>query len=184
MADVRGLHLIRVALGARAVVSVSHLQRRLGMAVATAGSALAEQVLACVRAEGLAYVPALEFFSGRPCMDVNVFRLAVRAADVACEYVAREAQDRLWPLFSNLHIENVHAHAFTMPRVSPKQPDAMSSLARHYALNDVRLELVVSAFERNEAAAGYERFASQKVIRGLRDSFDDIAISSAKLMDR
>jgi hypothetical protein len=172
-----------VALGARAMVPVTHLQRRLGMAVATAGNALADKVLACVHTEKLDYVPALEYFSGRPCMDVDVFKLVVRAADVACEYVAREAQDRLWPLFSNLHIENVHAHAFTMPRVNPKLPDAMAALIRHYSLNDVRLELVVSAFERNAVAEGYERFAAQKVIRGLRDSFDDITISSAKLMD-
>lgn len=183
MADVRGLHLTRVALGARAVVPVSYLQRRLGMAVASAGNALAGNVLACVQTEKLDYVPALEFFSGRSCMDVDIFKLAVRAADVACEYVAREAQDRLWPLFSNLHIENVHAHAFTLPRVNPRQPDAMASLSRHYALNEIRLELVVSAFERNAAAEGYERFAAQKVIRSLRDSFDDVTISSARLIE-
>jgi hypothetical protein len=116
-------------------------------------------------------------------MDADIFSLAVRAADVACEYVARETQDRLWPLFSNLHIENMHAHAFTLPRVNLRHPDRLRDLARHYTPTDVRLELVTSNVERGPQPAGLERFAAQKVIRGLRECFDDITITNATLIE-
>jgi hypothetical protein len=174
---------MRVAIAAHVVVPLAYLQRRLGMAVAGMASSLATKVLACVDAEHLGYVPALEYFANRDGMDADLFNLAVRAADVACEYVARETQDRLWPLFSNLHIENMHAHAFTLPRINLRQPDRQRDLARHYAPTDIRLELVTSNLERGPQAPGFERFASQKVVRGLRESFDEITISSATLIE-
>ncbi len=183
MAEPPRVHVIRVAIGARAIVPMTYLQRRLGMAVAGVASSLASIVLRCVESERLGYVPALEYFSGRAGMDADLFNLAVRAADVACEYVARETQDRLWPLFSNLHIENMHAHAFTLPRINLHQPDRLRDLVRHYAPTDVRLELVTASIERGPQSTGFERFASQKVVRSLRDCFDDITIANAILIE-
>jgi hypothetical protein len=94
--------------------------------------------------------------------------------------VKREVQTLLWPVFSSVRIERATSLAFTLPRMTPAQPDALEKLAQHYFPNSVRLELVLTTLDKQHRLEEVENFSEQKVMRNLRDAFESVSVSATR----
>jgi len=94
--------------------------------------------------------------------------------------VKREVQTHLWPVFSSVQIERATTLAFTLPRVTPAQPDALARLAQHYFPNAVRLELVLTTLDKQHRMEEAEKFSSSKVVRNLRDAFESVSVTATR----
>jgi hypothetical protein len=82
-----------------------------------------------------------------------------------------------------VHIERATTLAFTMPRVTPAQPDALAKLAQHYFPNAVRLELVLTTLDKQHRLDEAEKFSSQKVMRNLREAFESVTVTTTRRLN-
>jgi hypothetical protein len=174
------LGLVPVALTVQVVMAPERLEALLSAAERSLGSTLAERVDAIVRAEKLGYYPALDFFADHPGLDPNLIDMVKALAAQIRKRVKREVQTHLWPVFSSVQIERATTLAFTLPRVKPAQPDALAGLALHYFPNAVRLELVLTTFDKQHRLEEAEKFSSSKVVRNLRDAFESVSVTETR----
>ena len=142
------LGFVPVALTIQVVMAPARLEAQLSAAERSLGRTLAERVDAIVRAEKLGYYPALDYFEDHPGIDPELIGMVKSLAAQIRKRVKREVQTQLWPVFSSVQIERATTLAFTMPRMTPAQPDALARLAQHYFPNAVRLELVLTTLDK------------------------------------
>ena len=176
------LGIVPVALTIQVVMAPERLEALLNTAERNLGRTLAERVDQIVRAERLGHYPALGFFEGHPGMDPELIGTAKALAAQIRKRVKREVQMHLWPVFSGVQIERATTLAFTLPRMTPAQPDALTRLAQHYFPNAVRLELVLSMLDKQRHLEEAEKFSSHKVMRNLRDVFDSVRVTATRRM--
>lgn len=179
--DNRGtLGIVPVALTIQVVLAPQRLEALLNVAERNLGQTLAERVEAIVRAQRLGYYPALDFFDDHPDMDLELIGTVKALAAQIRKRVKREVQTHLWPVFSSVRIERATTLAFTLPRMTPAQPDALVRLAQHYFPNAVRLELVLSTLDKQHRMEEAEAFSADKVVRNLRDAFESVSVSATR----
>ena len=179
--DNRGtLGIVPVALTIQVVLAPQRLEALLNVAERNLGQTLAERVEAIVRAQRLGYYPALDFFDDHPDMDPELIGTVKALAAQIRKRVKREVQTHLWPVFSSVRIERATTLAFTLPRMTPAQPDALVRLAQHYFPNAVRLELVLSTLDKQHRMEEAEAFSADKVVRNLRDAFESVSVSATR----
>ncbi|MEK7758891.1 MAG: hypothetical protein AAB304_04720, partial [Pseudomonadota bacterium] len=179
--DNRGtLGIVPVALTIQVVLAPQRLEALLNVAERNLGQTLAERVEAIVRAQRLGYYPALDFFDDHPDMDPELIGTVKALAAQIRKRVKREVQTHLWPVFSSVRIERATTLAFTLPRMTPAQPDALVRLAQHYFPNAVRLELVLSTLDKQHRLEEAEAFSADKVVRNLRDAFESVSVSATR----
>ena len=177
------LGVVPVALTIQVTMAPEQLEALLGTAERNLGRTLAERVQTIVRADRLGYYPALDFFEDHPAMDPALIgAVKVLAAQIR-KRVKREVQTHLWPVFSSVQIERATSLAFTLPRMTPAQPDALEKLAQHYFPNSVRLELVLSTLDKLHRLEEVENFSAQKVMRNLRDVFESVSVSATRRLN-
>jgi hypothetical protein len=174
------LGLVPVALTIQVVMASERLEAQLNTAERSLGRTLAERVDAIVRSEKLGYYPALDFFEDHPDMDPDLIGMVKAIAAQIRKRVKREVQTHLWPVFSSVQIERATTLAFTLPRMSPAQPDALARLAQHYFPNAVRLELVLTTLDKQHRLDEAEKFSSSKVVRNLRDAFESVSVTATR----
>ena len=174
------LGFVPVALTIQLVMAPERLEAQLSSAERSLGRTLAERVDAIVRAEKLGYYPALDYFEDHPGMDPELIGTVKALAAQIRKRVKREVQTQLWPVFSSVQIERTTTLAFTLPRVTPAQPDALARLARHYFPNAVRLELVLTTLDKQHRLDEAEKFSSSKVVRNLRDTFESVSVTATR----
>ena len=174
------LGLVPVALTIQVVMAPERLEAQLNTAERNLGRTLAERVDAIVRAEKLGYYPALDFFEDRAGMDPKLIGMVKSLAAQIRKRVKREVQTHLWPVFSSVQIERATTLAFTLPRMTPAQPDALARLAQHYFPNAVRLELVLTTLDKQHRMEEAEKFSSSKVVRNLRDAFESVSVTATR----
>lgn len=176
--DNRGtLGIVPVALTVQVVLAPERLEALLNVAERNLGQTLAERVEAIVRAQRLGYYPALDYLEDHPDMDPELIGTVKALAAQIRKRVKREVQTHLWPVFSSVRIERATTLAFTLPRMTPAQPDALVRLAQHYFPNAVRLELVLSTLDKQHRLEEAEAFSADKVVRNLRDAFESVSVS-------
>ena len=173
------IQAIDFALSVELVLRPEVYEQRFGMTPESVGGFLADQVSAYVWREKGGYYPPLEFFRGREEVDPELIGMAEEMAWFAEDWCRVEIRRRVTQAFSRLAVRNVQTIAFTMPRVRPRQPNAQHLLARHYAPDTLRVELLASSLERGEFE-GLERLAAHKVSRWLRDSVVEIEIPAVR----
>lgn len=178
-----GLTIVTSIVTVKATIALSMLQERLGTLAALCGPNLAAQIDAFVRREKLGYYPALEFFNGRDAVDPMLIAAVEEIAHFACEYAKAEAHNRLWAAFSRVHVQHVQALAFTLPGVRTQQADALDALAAHLTPNVVKLELVVSLLQKGPAGPGLEKFSAKKTLWWLREAFESVTITDARVQE-
>jgi hypothetical protein len=183
MSEGRPLLMTRIALTLRVRVAKSVLVEHLGKLGEQLGDRLAEQVERYVQSERPGYFPALNFFDDRSDVDPALLEAARRMAEVVGAYVARNIQDRLFPVFSSVSILQVKPLAYTMPHVAVSDPEAHKLLARHYHPNLFRVELQVSLLERNTPRRNRVQVAEQRVGWWLRDAFSGVDIVDARAVE-
>ncbi len=182
MTHPRAIHIVKTALSLRVRVALSLLQERLGELAAGAGADLAVQIDALVRAEKLGYYPALDFFAQREGIDRGLLAAHEQAARFVREHVEKEVRARLWPAFSHVRVVNTQSPAFALPSVRPSQPEAVAALAQHYTPALVKVDLVVSSLKKGAAGEGAERAAAQQARWWLRECFESVEVSDARVV--
>jgi hypothetical protein len=174
------LGVVSVALTLQVVMAPDRLDALLSAAERNLGGTLAKCVQKIVRAEQLGYYPALDYFEGHPGMDPELIGLVTTLAAQIRKRVKREVQTNLWPVFSSVQIVRATTLAFTLPRMTPAQPDALARLAQHYFPNAVRLELVLSTLDKQSRLEEAEKFSSSKAVRNLRDVFESVSVTAIR----
>lgn len=182
MTDTRAIHIVKTALSLRVRVALPYLQERLGDLAAGAGANLATQIDALVRREKLGYYPALDYFASRDGIDRGLLVAHEEAARFVREHVEKEARARLWPAFSHVRVVNTQSLAFALPSVRPSRPEALSALAQHYTPTQVKIDLVVSSLKKGAAGEGAERTAAQQARWWLRECFESVEVSDARVV--
>lgn len=179
--DNRGtLGIVPVALTIQVVLAPERLEALLSAGERNLGRTLAERVEAIVRAQRLGYYPALDYFENHPEMDPKLIDMVKTLAAQVRKRVKREVQTHLWPVFSSVRIERATTLAFTLPRMTPAQPDALARLAQHYFPNAVRLELVLSTLDKQHRLEEAEKSSSNKVVCNLHDAFESVSVSATR----
>jgi hypothetical protein len=174
------LGLVPVALTIQVVMAPERLEALSNAAERDIGRTLAERVDTIVRAEKLGYYPALDYFEDHAGMDPALIGMVKSLAVQIRKSVKREVQTHLWPVFSSVQIERATTLAFTLPRVTPAQADALARLAQHYFPNTVRLELVLTTLDKQHRLDEAEKFSSSKVVRNLRDTFESVSVTATR----
>jgi hypothetical protein len=174
------LGIVPVALTIQVVLAPEQLEALSNAAERSIGRTLAERVDAIVRAQRLGYYPALDYFEDHPDMDPALIGTVKALAAQIRKRVKREVQKHLWPVFSSVQIERATTLAFTLPRVTPAQADALARLAQHYFPNTVRLELVLTTLDKQHRLDEAEKFSSSKVVRNLRDAFESVSVTAIR----
>jgi len=174
------LGIVPVALTIQVVLAPEQLGALSNAAERSIGRTLAERVDAIVRAQRLGYYPALDYFEDHPDMDPALIGTVKALAAQIRKRVKREVQKHLWPVFSSVQIERATTLAFTLPRVTPAQADALARLAQHYFPNTVRLELVLTTLDKQHRLDEAEKFSSSKVVRNLRDAFESVSVTATR----
>jgi len=183
MDNSRTLGIVPVALTLQVVLAAEKFAALLNAAEKNVGHSLAERVDAIVRTEKHGYYPALDYFEGHAGVEPELLAMVKTLAAQIRKRVKRDVQTHLWPVFSSVHIERATTLAFTLPRVTPAQPDALARLAQHYFPNVVRLELVLTTLDKQHRLDEAEKFSSQKVVRNLRDAFVSVSVTTTRRLD-
>ena len=172
--------IVPVALTIQVVMAPERLESLLSAAQKNLGRTLAERVEVIVRAQRLGYYPALDYFEDHPDMDPKLIDMVKTLAAQVRKRVKREVQTHLWPVFSSVRIERATTLAFTLPRMTPAQPDALARLAQHYFPNAVRLELVLTTLDKQHRLEEAEVSSSNKLVRNLRDAFESVSVGATR----
>lgn len=182
MTDSRGIRIVKAALSVRVRVAMALLESRVGELAVGAGANLATRIDELVRREKLGYYPALEYFTQRDGIDRQLLAAFEQIALFVRDYAANETRTRLWPVFSQVRVVNTQSLCFTLPAVRITQSDALAALVRHYTPNLVKIDLLVSSLQQGGSIEGAERAAAQKADWWLRDSFESVELSDARIV--
>lgn len=174
----RSLGIVSVSITLNVTLATERLDALLSTAEKNIGLELAAQVNRIVQAEKLGYYPALDYFENSTNLGPELLVTVKALAAQIRKRIKREVQIHLWPVFSSVRIERATTLAFTLPRVSPSQPDALAKLAQHYFPNAVRLELVLTTLDKQHRLDEVERFSSDKVVRHLLDVFESVSVGA------
>jgi hypothetical protein len=174
------LGIVPVSLTLQVVMAPERLDAQLNAAEKNLSRTLAERVDSIVRSEKHGYYPALNYFEGHAGLAPEWLAMEKMLAAQIRKRVKRDVLTHLWPVFSSVHIERATTLAFTLPRVTPSQPDALARLAQHYFPNAVRLELVLTTLDKQHRLDEVEKFSSQKVMRNLRDAFESVTVTATR----
>jgi len=180
MGNSRTLGIVPIALTLQVEMPPERLDALMNEAEKNIGRTLAERVDSIVRNEQHGYYPALDYFEGHAGLPPEWLTAVKALAALIRKRVKRDVQTLLWPVFSSVHIERATTLAFTLPRVTPSQPDGLAKLAQHYFPNVVRLELILSTLDKQHRLEDVEKFSSDKVVRNLRNSFETIRVTATR----
>jgi len=140
------------------------------------GERLAEQLDVEVGRRRIGYYPALDFFRQDPGdIDPALIALVDEIAAYCSEYAKRELRRRLSRAFSNVAFERVQALCYSMPKVRPNEPRALTRLAAHLAPDQLRLTLRLSSIEK-EVVPALEVLAAHKVSRWAGSAFAELEV--------
>jgi fermentation-respiration switch protein FrsA (DUF1100 family) len=178
----RAIHIVKTALSLRLRVAQAFLQERLGERASDASVQLAAQIDALVRTEKLGYYPALDYFANRDGIDRGLLAEIEEAARWVRAHAEQQVRARLWPAFSHVRVVNTQSPVFALPGVRPGQSEALAALARHYTPTVVKIDLVVSSLKKGAAGEGAERAAAQQARWWLRECFESVEVSDARVV--
>lgn len=174
------LNLAKVAVSVMVQIPEQVFERHVPSSPRVVGQALAEAVMACERAQGLGYYPALDFFQEQGGVEPELLNAAENIAWLGTSLVREEVAIRLRSVFSSVTFQSVYCPAFTMPTVRPGQPDAVNRLARHFTPDRVKLDLRLTSFRKQANEEGFDRLAEHMLYRWLKDSFEEIRVTSVR----
>ena len=160
------------------------LQKHLPCSVRVIGQTFAEIAVEYEKQNATDYYPAIDFF--KTCDDVDP-DLIVSAEQVSwlVSKLARETiQQQLRPIFSWLSFQSIQTLAFSMPRVRPKQKDAVEKLIEHYTPDTVKIELLLVMMRRDSDAEDdrAEPYARKMMYRWLESEFAALDVVNSKML--
>lgn len=176
------LQVAKFELVVKLKVPIGMLQKHLPAPVDSLGEQLAVEVHRQVQNKNLGYYPALDFF-----IQFDEFpKYLINAVDDVCtltaEIVTANIREVLIPIFSSVQINDIQCISFAMPSVRFGSQHAIEKLARHFKPNLVKFTLVVSLLKSHSVDTNLEKYANNTVYRWLSETFEDIEISSSRLI--
>jgi len=179
-----GLQVISIELGVKVTVPIRTLQKLLPAPVDKLAEQLAAETQKAVQARALGYFPALNYF-----LDIEEFpAFLIDAANDVCtlaaEIVTAKIHEVLIPIFSQVQLNDVQCIVFSLPTIRPGKADTMSKLIKHYTPNVIKFSLVLSLLQNTVSRVGLEKYADNTVHRWLSESFEEVDISSVRLISR
>lgn len=177
------VYFIKAAVTALIRIQRATLEQNMAASPGVVGRELARQISEHVQREKLGYYPALDYFAENDAIDRDLIDTAHGIAWVVTELVRSELRARLRPAFSHVDIEDIQMHAFTMPGIRPHRPNALRDLARHYTPDMVKVTLFITSIERQASVKDFEKMAEAKLLRWLEPHFDEVKITSARIVD-
>jgi len=178
-----GIAIIKVSLTINIVISPDALVQEFGELALGMGPSLAKQVDAYARQNKIGYYPALAFFKENEGVDKQLLDSAEHTSWLICEWVQREIRRQLRETFSNVKFDHIQSVAYSMPKIRPNMPRALTRLTEHFSPDTVRLTLITSSIERSSInLSGYEKLAVHKLRRWLESTFESIEVSDAHVI--
>jgi hypothetical protein len=178
------IHIARIAVTLKLKLPAPALQQYLPVPLETLGGKIARQVDAFVKQRDLGYYPALDFFQLQGGVDEYLLSAVQEVANLAQGFAATEIESSLQPIFSSVSIGTAHCLAYAMPTVRPGQTGAVEELARHYTPVLLKFEIMVTLIQRHEPPEGIEKSAKHMVYRWLSEVFEEVEITSARLIPK
>jgi hypothetical protein len=124
------------------------LERHLAASPRVVGAELATQIDDYVNNHRLGYYPALAYFKQLGEQQAGVEPELLKAEDEIAWFVTNwmegEVKRLLRRQFVQLRFESVLATAFTLPRVRPRQDNAVAKLAQHFTVDRVRMLIEIT----------------------------------------
>ena len=176
------LHFARIAVTLKLKLPAAALQQYLPVPLESLGLKVARQVDGFVQQRNLGYYPALDFFQLQGGVDDYLLSALQEVANLAQGFAATEIESSLQPIFSAVTIGGAQCLAYAMPTVRPGGVDAVEELARHYTPVLLKFEIMVTLIQRQEPPEGIERAAKHMVYRWLSEVFEEVEITSARLV--
>lgn len=176
------LSIVHTSVTVRLQIALEVIQQQLGDLAAAAGPEVARQIHAYVARERLGYYPALEFFQQSSAIESGLVAAVEQVGLFVCDHAGTTARSRLWPIFSQVRVMNLQLLAATLPSVRPHQADALAALTQHYTPNAVKVNLNLSSIEKRAPSEDAAKIASNKVIQWLRDAFESVTITDARVL--
>ena len=176
------LHFTRVGLTVRGQLPRDALEQYLPAPLDSLGLQLANQIDDYVKKNKLGYYPALDFFKQQDGVDNYLLDAVDQVAQIAVTMTKDEVTRILTPVFSSVRVESVGSMAYSLPTVRPGQKDAIQQLALHYIPDVVKFELFVTMLQRHESEPGIENGAKKIAWRWLKDAFEDMEVTAARLI--
>ncbi len=174
------ISIVKVSMNVTVTVTSTVLKEGVGCLPQELGAQLAQQVYDYSEREGLGYFPPLVYCNEHKVVDSELLALHQRVAGYACQFAVTEVRMKVTPVFSNLRIEQVQSTAYAMPHVRVGHGDVKELLARHFAPDQVKMELVASSLQRT-SFEGIEQLSAQKVRRWLDEVFDVVDVTGAHI---
>jgi len=180
------LYVTRIGLTVKGRLPRYALEKYIPASLDTLGQQLAQQVDDYTRQNQLGYYPALDFFKLQQKQQGSVDSYLLDAADdvaqIAMTITKQEATRILAPVFSSVRIESVLSLAYALPSVRPGQKNALERLALHYIPDVVKFECFITMLQRHEAKPGIEIGAKKIAWQWLREAFEEMEITTARLI--
>ena len=177
------VHLQQLLATLRVSLDEQVLSQHIPSSPMIVGEELANQVHGYVKLHKLGYYPALEYFQTQGGVDADLLEAAESIAWILTKLIREEVQRKLRPVFSSVRFQAVQTQAFIMPPVRYGSANAVYDLARHYAPNSVKLDLLLSIIRRQQVKEGMEAFVRRALQHWLVDSFESVAVSSVVSLD-
>lgn len=164
-------------LGALVTIPDEVVEFNIGYLPGVLGENLAEQAGGFAEIQGMGYYPALDYFRNRPdVVDPALLALTDEVAAFCIRFAEQAFRRRLVRSFAGVTVLDSRCTCYGMPRVRPHHPEALKTLAGHYAPRRLRLELRLSAVGDHAAELTPER-ARAVVDRALSGVFTEIELS-------
>lgn len=132
------------------------------------GDELARQVARFQRQNRLHYFPPLLYCSRMGGIDAELMQTFDGLHWLTVQLSRREVLRRLSVVLGRVHLDAVSNLAYTLARVRPRDPNAVSSLAAHLRPNRLRLELSGRRVESPELAGRTSARASEALADAFR----------------
>jgi len=176
------LHVTRVGLTVRGQLPRHALEQHLPASLDSLGQQLAKQIDDYVKQNDLGYYPALDFFRQTDGVDSYLLDAVDQVVQIAVTMTKDEVMRILTPVFSSVRVESILSMVYAIPTIRPGQKNAQQQLALHYIPDIVKFELFVTMLQRREAEPGSETGAKKIAWRWLKDAFEDMEVTSARLI--
>jgi len=165
-------------------LKASDLQPYLPCSADIIGQTLADIAEEYARENKTGYFPAIDFFKTQDNVDPDLIASAEQLAWLVSKLAREIIQSKLRPIFSSVHFQSIQTLAFSMPRVRPGQGGAKQQLAKHYTLDKVKIELVLTMMRRDSEAQDNraEPYARKMMFRWLESAFESIEVTSSKAL--
>jgi len=177
------LNFTSIALSLSVSVSAESLDQHLAASPSVVSEELVAQIVKYEQLHHLGYYPALDFYIQNDVLDLDLIDAIKNISWVITSMARNEVRIKLRPAFSNIKFENIQPLAYIMPTVRVNDPDKNEKLSEHFSLSTVKLNLIATLIQKVVDKQAAQSFAKNLAYRWLKDTFSDVEITSATVIE-